>query len=351
MKNVGVVNIGGAVEQDAARLLRDVPGIAVEPGRQARHGDVVIRAGQVTVAVELKTQRLTNAVAARQAVAYARSLPADTHLVVVAQSITEDARDQLTRAGIGFIEGTGAIRLDLPGLYVWRDGQRPDTPGRPRGTQPIAVSGKAGVAAQRLLHQPDRAWTVHGLAEAADVSVGLVHRLFVRLENDGVLEAAGTGPRKTRSVTNPSALLDLWAEEMRDRDVRQLRAYRLAREPRALAAAISKALTDAGIEHAITGAAAALRLAPFVTAAPVTEVWVPELTDLHVVSAAARAPAVTEGHNLVFRSARDDLPLAFRRRDKNVWIADVFRVYLDLRADPRRGREQADRLREEVIKL
>jgi hypothetical protein len=152
-------------------------------------------------------------------------------------------------------------------------------------------------------------------------------------------------------VTNPAALLDLWAEEMRDRDVRQLRAYRLVRDARALAGTVSKALTEAGIDHAVTGAAAAARLAPFVTAIPVTEVWVPELTELQLVSAAARAPEVTEGHNLVFRSARDDLPLAFRARDKNVWIADVFRVYLDLRADPRRGREQADRLREEVINL
>lgn len=344
------MNIGGAVEQDAARILRDVPGIVIQPNRQAHRGDVAIRAGQVTVAVELRAQRIINAAAARQAIAYADALPPDTHLVVVAQSITEDARDQLTRAGIGFIDGTGAIRLDLPGLYVWRDGQRPDGPNRPRA-QPVAVSGKAGVAAQALLHEPGRPWTVRDLAEAANVSVGLAHRLFVRLENDGLLEAEGTGPRKTRRVTNPTALLDLWAEEMRDRDVRQLRAYRLARNPRALAGTISKALTHAGIDHAVTGAAAALRLAPFVTAVPVTEVWVPELTDLQFVSTAARAPEVTEGHNLVFRAARDDLPLVFRKRDKNVWVADVFRVYFDLRGDPRRGREQADRLREEVIKL
>lgn len=350
MKNDRVVNIGGAVEQDAARLLRDVPGVVVEPGSPDHRGDVVVRAGQVTVAIELKAQRVTNAAAARQAVAYARALPPDTHLVVVAQSITEDARDQLTRAGIGFIDGTGTIRLDLPGLYIWRDGQRPDAPTR-KQSQPVALSGKAGVAAQTLLHEPGRPWTVHDLAEAANVSVGLVHRLFVRLENDGLVAAEGTGPRKTRRVTNPTALLDLWAEEMRDRDVRQLRGYRLARDARTLVGTISKALTEAGIDHAVTGAAAAARLAPFVTAIPVTEVWVPELTDLQVVSTAARAPEVTEGHNIVFRAARDDLPLAFRHRDKNVWLADVFRIYLDLRADPRRGREQADRLREEVIRL
>src|SRR5205807_10624340 len=133
-----------------------------------------VRAGHVTVAIELKAQRLTNAAAARQAVAYARALPPDAHLVLVAQSITEDARDQLTRAGIGFIDGTGTIRLDLPGLYIWRDGQRQDAPTR-KQSQPVALSGKAGVAAQTLLREPGRPWTVHDLAEAANVSVGLVH--------------------------------------------------------------------------------------------------------------------------------------------------------------------------------
>lgn len=343
------MNIRGAIAQSTVRILRDVPGVVVQPGRRAE-SDVIIQAGQVSVPVELKAQGSTNAATAQQTIAYARTLPPDTHLVVVAQRISEDAREQLSRAGIGFIDSTGNIRLDLPGLFVWRDGQRPPTGPRPP-TQPAAVSGKAGMATQALLHEPARAWNVHDLADRANVSVGLAHRLFVRLENDGLLEVHGRGPRKTRRLSNPTALLDLWAEEMRDRGVHQLRAYRLAREPRALATAVSKALSEAGIDHAVTGAAAAASLAPFVTAVPVTEVWVSERTDLQLVSTAARAPEVTEGHNLVFRSARDDLPLAFRWRHKSVWIADVLRVYLDLRADPRRGREQADRLREEVIRL
>lgn len=350
MKNELVVKISGAVDQSVARILRDVPGIVIEVDRRADPGDIVIRAGEVTVAVELRAQRLTNAAAAHRIITDARALPPETHLVLVTQAITEDARDQLTVAGVGFLDGTGAMRLNLPGLFVWRDGRRQETPTR-TGIQPVRVAGKAGVAAQALLREPERAWTVHDLAEQADVSVGLVHRLFVRLEDEELLRVQGTGPRKTRRLANPTALLELWAEEMRDRDIRELRTYRLARDARALAVTISKALSGAGIDHAVTGAAAAARLAPFVTAIPVTEVWVPELTDLHLVSTAARAPKVTEGHNLVFRSARDDLPLAFRTRRRSVWIADALRVYLDLRADPRRGREQAARLREEVIKL
>lgn len=77
---------------------------------------------------------------------------------------------------------------------------------------------------------------------------------------------------------------------------------------------LSWALQDAGIDHAVTGAAAAARLAPFVTAVPVTEVWLSELTDLADAARAANADPVTEGHNVIFRSAKDDAPLMFRER-------------------------------------
>lgn len=345
------MNIGGALEKDAVRILNDIPDLVIDPELPTnRPGDVVIRAGDVTVVVEIKARRLTNAAAAQQLITYANHLPGDAHLVVVAESITEDARQRLTEAGIGFVDATGAMRLDLPGLFLWRDGRRPESR-TSAGAQRVTLSGKAGVATQALLHQPDRIWNVHDLADRADVSVGLVHRLFLRLEHEGLVQAQGTGPKKTRRVTNAGALLDLWAEEMHDRGVKQLRAYRLARDPRTLATTVSKALSDAEIDHAVTGAAAAARLAPSVTAIPVTEVWVSELVGLQHVATAARAQEVSEGHNVVFRTARDDVPLAFREHPKDVWVADRFRVYLDLRADPRRGREQAARLREEVIRL
>jgi hypothetical protein len=112
---------------------------------------------------------------------------------------------------------------------------------------------------------------------------------------------------------------------------------------------LSRALTEAKIEHAVTGAAAADRLAPFITAIPVTDIWVTDRVALEDVAAAASAEAVQEGHNIVLRQAAGDGPLAFRTRADDIWIVDPLRLFYDLRQDPRRGREQADRLRKEVI--
>jgi hypothetical protein len=136
---------------------------------------------------------------------------------------------------------------------------------------------------------------------------------------------------------------------MRDRRVKQLRAFRLARDPRAMASTLSRLLDDAKIDHAVTGAAGAARLAPFVTAIPITDVWVTETVSLDDVATVAGATVANEGENISFRQAANDTPLVFRSKIENVWTADPFRLFLDLRREPRRGREQAGRLREEVI--
>ncbi|HVA60585.1 MAG TPA: hypothetical protein VNG13_08615 [Mycobacteriales bacterium] len=85
------------------------------------------------------------------------------------------------------------------------------------------------------------------------------------------------------------------------------------------------------------------------TAVPVAEVWVtPEIVTAEMLQVAGAEP-VPDGANVVFVQAKDDTPLAFRQRRDDIWITNVFRLYVDLRRDPRRGREQADHLRQEVI--
>ncbi len=64
---------------------------------------------------------------------------------------------------------------------------------------------------------------------------------------------------------------------------------------------------------------------------------------------AVGADQVSDGHNLVFLQAKGDTPLAFSERKEGLWLANRFRLYFDLRTNPRRGREQADNLRREII--
>ena len=94
----------------------------------------------------------------------------------------------------------------------------------------------------------------------------------------------------------------------------------------------------------MTGAAAASLIAPFVTAVSVAEVWVTARAARGSLADAAGGELADSGYNVVFLQANDDTPLAFRDKTAGLWLVNRFRLYAELRRDPRRGQEQAAHL-------
>jgi hypothetical protein len=328
------------------RILRNVPGltVAVEPGGTDRRVDAILQFGnqREPVAVEFKSR--ANAATARQLVELAKTL--DLPLLLVAGETTDEARAILEQHRIGVVDGFGNAHLDFPSLLVHLEGRR-----QPRAiakAAPARLRGKAGLAAQALLIHTDKAWRVRDLAEETGISVGLAHRVLARLEDEGIVVSEGSGPRQVRRVENPAALLDLWTEEQDERPVRTP-GYLLARTPGELIRRLGGNLDHAEIDYALTGAAGGSLVAPFITAIPVVELWVAPTAAPDELHLGAGTQAVGDGHNVVFLQAWNDDTLAYRERADDAWVANRFRLYADLRRDPRRGREQAEHLRSEVI--
>ena len=295
---------------------------------------------ETPVAVECKAR--VSSAGAHHIVYQAQRL--EMPLVVVAAEITGKARDILSRAGIGSVDGLGNIRLELPGLLLRVAGT-----GRvERSPTPTRLSGKSGLVAQAMLLDLRRSWHVSELSEHSGVSAGLAHRVLRRLEGEDVVESRGAGPRKTRRLTNPAALLDLWAEEQHDRPSRRP-AFMLAQTFDRLVNSLCTELERGLVDHALTGPAAVARIAPFVTNVTVAEVWLGSTTDPSDICARLGATPVETGPNVVFLQASDDGPLAFRSRATGAWTVNIFRLYVDLLREPRRGQEQADHLRQEAI--
>ncbi len=341
MKNPSGVKLAGAFDVDALRILRALPGVDVV-STDDTPGVAVLTAARTTQQLTIATSARLNAGAARQLVTDGAERGAP--LLIVAGRTTADARALLRDHGVGIVDGQGNAHIELPGVVIHVTGD--DT--RPAPRPPTRLTGKAGVVAQALLLDPERAWGVSALAEVARVSTGLVHRVLTRLETETLVQSHGKGPARVRVVREPAGLLDLWAEEQQDAPTR-LPAYRLGQTSEQVAREVLDGLADAGMEHALTGAAAAAILAPFVTAIPVIEVWVEATAANHTLLDATDAEEVTSGHNLVFLQAKDDLPLRFATTAGATRTVNPFRLYVDLRRDPRRGAEQAKRLRDEAI--
>lgn len=338
----------------AVTLLRALPGapeLAEAPPGSADDGCLRFPDARLVMRVEQKAHVdpvVAHSIEGQKA---GRSEP----LLVVARTTTSIAREILESHGIGYVDAAGNAAIDLPGLYVRtgslvRSGSF--TAGAviapARGVRALPrLAGKAGLIAQALILEPEQAWTLDAMAERAGVSTALAHRVFTRLERETVLAADGRGPRKTRRVASPAALLDLWAEEAVEPKERRTPAYALLRGDRTRE--VSSRLAKHDLAHAMTGVAAAARRAPVLTSILVTEVRVEAARTPSEVAAAADARLVDEGANLVFVQGSDDAELRYRREVEGVWLAAETRVYLDALQDPRRGVEQAREYRSSVF--
>lgn len=339
------MKIDPSIGAEALRILRAIPGLGVIVAPNGLHRGVdalVMFAGtEAPVAIEFKSR--VNAATAWYLVNVSRHRPG-LPLVLIAAETTADARRILSEHDIAFIDGLGNVQLELPGLLFRIAGT-----GRPtRAPAPSRLSGKAGLVAQALLLDPKRAWQISDLAAQTAVSSGLVHRVLARLEVEGIVSTTGAGPHRTRHVTDPAALLDLWAEENIDKPVRT-RGYLFGQTPQQVINQLGEGLSDARIDYALTGAAAASIIAPFVTTITVTEVWATAAADRQEFFDHTPLTPVTEGHNVTVLQASTDAPLAFRQQSGDLFVVNRFRLYADLQRDKRRGVEQADHLRREVI--
>lgn len=338
------VNILGPLEAWALEAVRRQPDFDA-----ARQPDALLCVEGETRPFVLEMKRRVDSPSAHAVVARAKRLENGLPLLLVAEWTTKPAREVLEQAGVAFMDGLGNAFIRLPGVLVRTDAVR-EAPA-PSDRQPVRakLAGKGGLVAQALLLDPDRHWKVEDAAARCGVSPGLAHRIFARLEDLHILEAQGAGPKKRRRVVDAAALLDLWAEEEKEPDVIRSAAYALVPPGARAAVMFSGLLQEAGIDHAVSGVAAAALRAPFLTSIPVTEVRVTAAVPLATVLAALGARPVDEGANVVVVQTSDDLALRFRSERDGVWVAAETRIYLDALRDPRRGKEQAQIFRETVL--
>jgi hypothetical protein len=364
VKNGDSMNTTADIEARLRRILETVPGLVVTrveapPATPQDLREGVLPDAMLTLAGCRQPIACVLKANANAAVAWAfvhwASASQGSRPLLVAKETTAEAREILSRHGAAYIDGAGFAHVELPGLFIHVEARGAGRRGRPaaaRGT--VRLAGRAGVVVQALLLDPRRDWGVHTLAQAAKVSPGLAHKVLQRLETEGIVASSGAGPAKIRRLTDPAALLDLWAEETRDQDVVRTAAFRFARTPRELVWRVAHGLDVNDIGHAVTGLAAAALMTPQGTAVPFTEIWVTEAVEVTEALRTIGADLADRDHNLVVCQARGDLPLAFKTKTpEGLWTVNAARLYLDLRGAPEAGggisREQANEARSRLL--
>lgn len=278
-----------------------------------------------------------------------RRAQVSSHVPLIAgRRFSQRALAELNAADANYMDDRHLrVRLPSPSILIRLQNEAPPPQDRP--SHSVRLNGAAGGVALALLSDPVREWKVANLAAEGRVSLGTAQNTVVALESEGLLDRSGRGPSTRRRLTDASALLDRYAgDAAADRKV-VARGFLLDEgAERTMRAASLRVTDEAGVQAWFTGVAAIQMVAPHVTAVRRFEVWITAPHSSGVILGALGAMPADEGTNLVVMRGHRAVTVGAEYRD-GVRRVSVFRMYADALADPARGEEQAEYLRETVI--
>jgi len=267
--------------------------------------------------------------------------------LLVAESISPGAKELLREQRVGYYDSGGSLYLPAPGAYLYIDKPPPKTLAK---SIRALYSGRRAQVLHALLVRHDDWFGVNDLAQLAMVSPATASQVLSELERFDWAVSRGQGPSKQRHLSEPGALLDVWAQQLAlARPLSLQRYYVPDTKADMLLARVSKAFDASAAAYAISHEAAAQRFAPFLSS--VSQVRVRLMIDARAEAAIAELDArvVSEGANLAIIEARSPGELLFRERIGDAWLASPVQVYLDLLRGEGRAKEMAEHLRKERL--
>lgn len=195
-------------ESGVAALLATCDALGIAASDLQAHGsDVEIRPGGSGVTVEVRA-------AAVPTMGQLHRLLADEqgphHIVVVADQLSEALRDEIDRAGAGWLDRRGHFKLTAPGLWV--DADTPAIPRRETGPATLdAIRGRSGLAAaSALLLRPDHPPGPSEVARHAGLDPSSISRSLASLADVHLAERVGRGRYRPLVPELFWALADAW---------------------------------------------------------------------------------------------------------------------------------------------
>ena len=263
--------------------------------------------------------------------------------IVVGPYLSPQAQALCWSHNAGFLDLEGNARLMFGAVFIERlvDSKPPSA----RREFKSIFKPKSAQVLRVMLHDPQRAWRIAELAEAADVSVGHVSNVRAALL---VREWAQVTPNGL-SLTEPDALLDAWQECYEPPQGKRLGFYTTLHGS-AFEEAARHALTAANESgHAMFAAfSAAQWLAPYGRSG--SQFFYADEDGLSALQRGLKLTAPSKGENVVITLPKDRGLF----RDKvepatGAVCTSPLQTYLDLATAGERGREAADHLRRERL--
>ena len=328
-------------------LLRQVSGLELDAFdlRSESGADAVVHLGGRILVVEAKTNARAGVLteAAREISSFARRYGPEAVPVLAVPFMGDVGRRICQDAGVSYIDLSGNAHIKAPPLVVFIQGR----PNRfvERGRPSSVFAPKSSRVARLLLLDPKRWWIQQELAEAGVLGAGYVSRICKRLDAERLIDRNDGRAVRPR---DPQLLLDAWQAryDFEKHDV--MRGHVSARSGEELADRVASVCDDRGVPYAMTGLAAAWRLAPF-AGYRLVSVYIKKRLDDSVLSS-LKWRGDERGANLWLVRPNDDGVFCGQSEIDGVNCVSAVQAYLDLRAMPERADEAAGHLQEALLR-
>jgi DNA-binding MarR family transcriptional regulator len=321
-----------------------IPTILSEKKGSRSCPDRVLKFGQSIFVVECKTSSDAATIAAtiRNVKEQAGQIGKKAIPTIAVPFMGPVGRRLCEEAGVSWFDLTGNARLEAPGVRVHIEG-KPNRFLRPVRPRSIFAPKSARLIRWLLIH-PEERFTQRNLVQDTGLSKGLVSRLVRRLGEQGLVERGENDAIRLRDY---NAMLDAWREVYDFSKHTIIRGHVAARSSDEIVRKLADQFDSAKLQHAVTGLAGAwlwtqfagFRLVVFyVERSPGEDVR--EAIGFHEEKSGENVWLVVPNDVGVFHGAS--------QRD-GVMCAHPVQVYLDLKNQPERSAEAAERLRKELL--
>jgi hypothetical protein len=280
-------------------------------------------------------------------------------VLLAVQKLAPNTRRLLSAKGFSWIESeTGVCHFVAPGILV--DTIAKDVGHLADSATRAKLIDRSGLIAEIILASLRTAeLRLAAVAQRADVSIGLVSRIFARLSGLNILTYEGSGPNRFWRLRDPGALLDLWSTEER-RPQRITNLYLWSRSPADLFGKLPQ-LHELKIQWAVAGLSAANLYAPTLTTTPDFTIWADSSQPVAKMASSLGGEIVEKGANFQVWQSAGDFPL----HETTVWspkgkhnipigpgllnIVSEPRAYVEAVSGSGRASEVAQNLRERML--
>ena len=278
----------------------------------------------------------------QQLSSYMPQIP-DAYGIIAASYISERTGEICKKANFGYIDLSGNCYLSFNSIYIEKINFLNIF--KEKKEAKSLFSKKASRIIRALLTEPEKAWTQKNLSEKSKTSIGLTNRLVKRLYD---LEYIEFDQNKKISIKNPSQLLDIWRENYSYKD-NQISGYYSPLSQNEFEIRLIEYMDETPADqYAFTLFSGASLIAPYVRQA---QTFFYFLGNEEKLRKAMDIKPVTSGANVSILSPFDEgvfyAPQIISERN----VVSNIQLYLDLYKYRGRGKEQADHLRENILKF